>query len=127
MSMGEVYKFPSGEKITGAVTIPDIVREQTRDFAAAIADDFVVRIVTELDSKNLKMTDSDLKEFGFFIEALRGLIHKLTGSQHPMHFVSDKMMKIVKDKKGKAFAQISYGVSGDKPESHVDVDGEPIK
>ena len=52
MSMGEVYKFPSGEKITGAVTIPDIVREQTRDFAAAIADDFVLRIVTELDSKN---------------------------------------------------------------------------
>ena len=36
-------------------------------------------------------------------------------------------MKIVKDKKGKAFAQISYGVSEDKPEPHVDVDGEPIK
>ena len=127
MSMGEIYKFPSGKKITGAVTIPDIVKEQTKDFAAAVADDFVVRIISELDSKNLKVNDNDLKEFGFFIEALRGLIHKLSGTSHPMHYISSKMMKIVKDKDGKAFAQISYPVSGDKTDKNIDFEGEPIE
>ena len=127
MSMGEVYKFPSGEKITGAVSIPDIMKEQTKNFAAAIADDFVVRIITELDSKNLKVTDKDLKEFGFFIEALRGLMHKLSGTQHPIHSISDSMMKIVKDKNGKAFAQISYPVSEDKTEKNIDFEGDPLE
>jgi hypothetical protein len=127
MSMGEIYKFPSGEKITGAVTIPDIIKEQTKDFAAAIADDFVVRFITELDSKNLKVSDNDLKEFGFFIEALRGLINKISGAQHPMHHISSSMMKIVKDKNGKAYAQISYPLSEGKIERDVDFEGDPIE
>jgi hypothetical protein len=74
-----------------------VLEQQTRDYANSIVDDYMVRLIHEwqadgmdIGSTNWEDSKKTFKEIGFFIEALRALIHKEFDLKHPMHQIITK-------------------------------------
>jgi len=110
-----------------------VLEQQTRDYANSIVDDYMVRLIHEwqadgmdIGSTNWEDSKKTFKEIGFFIEALRALIHKEFDLKHPMHQIVNKMMKIKYDKRqDKYYSQIQYYIP--QEEKTVVFEGEDLE
>ena len=97
--MGEILAFPTGNRLSVEEADPKGIQKKLHEDAAkATADDYVIGFIQSLEDLKIKIYDKDMKEFGLFVEALKGLTYKLYGLEHPMHLVSDRMMSLEKDK-----------------------------
>ena len=111
-----------------------MLEQQTRDYANSIVDDYMIRLIHEfqaegmnIGSTNWEESKKTFKEIGFFIEALRAMIHKEFDLKHPMHQVIDRMMKIKYDKRqDKYYSQIQYIIE-QKTEKTVEFEGEELE
>jgi len=112
-----------------------MLEQQSRDYANALVDDYMVRLIHEFQSEGLGIGSTEwqdskktFKEIGFFIEALRAMIHKEFDLKHPMHQIIDRMMTIKYDKRqNKYYSQIQYYISKDKTEKTVEFEGEELE
>lgn len=110
-----------------------MLEQQSRDYANSIVDDYMVRLIHEFQSEgmgigstNWEESKKTFKEIGFFIEALRALVHKEFDLKHPMQQIMDRMMKIKYDKRqDKYYSQIQYYIS--KEEKTVEFEGEELE
>jgi len=110
-----------------------MLEQQTRDYANSVVDDYMVRLIHEwqadgmgIGSTNWEESKKTFKEIGFFIEALRALIHKEFDLKHPMQQIIDRMMKIKYDKRqDKYYSQIQYYIP--KEEKTVEFEGEELE
>src|SRR5210317_225507 len=110
-----------------------MLEQQTRDYANSVVDDYMVRLIHEwqadgmgIGSTNWEESKKTFKEIGFFIEALRALIHKEFDLKHPMHQIINKMMKIKYDKRqDKYYSQIQYYIP--QEEKTVEFEGEELE
>jgi len=111
-----------------------MLEQQSRDFANSLVDDYMVRLIHEFQSEgmgigstNWEESKKTFKEIGFFIEALRALIHKEFDLKHPMQQIIDRMMKIKYDKRqDKYYSQIQYYIPR-KTEKTVEFEGEELE
>jgi len=111
-----------------------MLEQQSRDFANSLVDDYMVRLIHEFQSEgmgigstNWEESKKTFKEIGFFIEALRALIHKEFDLKHPMQQIIDRMMKIKYDKRqDKYYSQIQYYIPS-KTEKTVEFEGEELE
>ena len=111
-----------------------MLEQQSRDYANSLVDDYMVRLIHEWQSEGMNIGSSNweeskktFKEIGFFIEALRALVHKEFDLKHPMHRIIDKMMKIKYDKRqDKYYSQIQYYISKET-EKTVEFEGEELE
>lgn len=110
-----------------------MLEQQSRDYANSIVDDYMVRLIHEFQSEgmgigstNWEESKKTFKEIGFFIEALRALVHKEFDLKHPMHQIIDRMMKIKYDKRqDKYYSQIQYYITNE--EKTVEFEGEELE
>ena len=128
MFMGEILAFPSGRKLSVKQADPKGIQKKLHEDAAkATADDYVIGFIQSLEDLKIKIYDRDMKEFGLFVEALKGLTYKLYGLDHPMHMISDKMMTVEKDKSGKTVSRIHYKIPvDDEKDLEVNFEGEEL-
>jgi hypothetical protein len=111
-----------------------MLEQQSRDFANSLVDDYMVRLIHEFQSEgmgigstNWEESKKTFKEIGFFIEALRALIHKEFDLKHPMQQIIDRMMKIKYDKRqDKYYSQIQYYIPRET-EKTVEFEGEELE
>ena len=111
-----------------------MLEQQSRDFANSLVDDYMVRLIHEFQSEGLGIGSTEwedskktFKEIGFFIEALRALIHKEFDLKHPMHQIINRMMKIKFDKRqNKYYSQIQYYIPKET-ERTVEFEGEELE
>lgn len=110
-----------------------MLEQQSRDYANSIVDDYMVRLIHEFQSEgmgigstNWEESKKTFKEIGFFIEALRAMIHKEFDLKHPMQQIIDRMMKIKYDKRqDKYYSQIQYYITNE--EKTVEFEGEELE
>ena len=128
MFMGEILAFPSGRKLSVKQADPKGIQKKLHEDAAkATADDYVIGFIQSLEDLKIKIYDKDMKEFGLFVEALKGLTYKLYGLDRPMHMISDKMMTVEKDKSGKTVSRIHYKIPvDDEKDLEVNFEGEEL-
>ena len=126
--MGEILAFPTGNRLSVEEADPKGIQKKLHEDAAkATADDYVIGFIQSLEDLKIKIYDKDMKEFGLFVEALKGLTYKLYGLDHPMHMVSDKMMTVEKDKSGKTVSRIHYKIPvDDEKDLEVNFEGEEL-
>ena len=94
------------------------------DNANAVADNMIMGMIQDLEDTNHKIKDSHMKDFGFFVESLRGLVYKLGGLEQPMHPLVYSMMSLEKGSNGKTQARIHYKITVEQ--NDIEFEGEPL-
>ena len=113
--MGKLIKFPTHRVIHGIPKRPELSEDEAKQikeekFVEQITESLILDIIHVLQD-NVVDTKNDifLRDLAIIIESIKSLLKRDFGRRHPMHTLTDAIVRIHNLEDGRKVTDINYG------------------